>query len=187
MPGFGWRALGSLHAKAGVTVAAVTAAAKNKYTAGLYRGIYSGWNTNGANTTFFNSLTPTSKGVSSSFSVSLTSSQQYLGYQWIGYILPDWTGTWTFATGVSIDDSLTVWIGSSALSGYTTSNCVLNVSDTTGNGTINLTAGTYYPMRVQYGNNAGPGACDLYWSRNASTPTDNWAGKLFYNPATNGF
>jgi hypothetical protein len=156
------------------------------YSAGLYQGIYSGWNTNGANPTFFDNKTATSKGASTSFSVTLTSSQTNIGYQWLGYFLPDYTGTWTFATGVSIDDSLTVWIGSSALSGYTTSNSVLNVSDTTGNGTISLTAGTYYPMRVQYGNNSGPGACDLYWSRNASTPTDVWTGKLFYNPSSIG-
>lgn len=159
------------------------------YSAGLYRSQYASWpNQNTANPTWFDGKTATATAVSSDFSLTLTAGETSRGYQWLGYIKPDWTGTWTFTTsGVTIDDCLTVWIGSSALSGYTTGNSVLNISLTSGSGTISLTADTYYPIRVQYANNSGPGTNHLRWSRNGSTASTNFSSLVYYNSATNGF
>lgn len=159
------------------------------YSAGLYRSQYSSWpNQNTANPTWFDGKTAVATTVATNFDLTLTAGETSRGYQWLGYILPDFTGTWTFSTnGASIDDSLIVWIGGAALSGYTTSNDVLEVSVAAGSNTVSLTAGTYYPIRVQYANNGGPGSCTLWWSRNGSSLSKTWTGKLFYNSATNGF
>lgn len=159
------------------------------YSAGLFRSQYSGWpNQNTANPTWFDGKTPVATTTSTDFSLTLTAAETSRAYQWLGYIKPDYTGTWTFTTsGVSIDDCLTIWIGSSALSGYTTGNAVANISITSGSGTISLTSGTYYPIRVQYANNGGPGTNHLRWGRNGSTPSTDFSGLVYYNSATNGF
>jgi len=159
------------------------------YSAGLYRSQYASWpNQNTANPTWFDGKTATATAVSSDFSLTLTAGETSRGYQWLGYIKPDYTGTWTFTTaGVTVDDCLTIWIGPSALSGYTTGNAVANISLASGSGTISLTSGTYYPIRVQYANNSGPGTNHLRWSRNASTPSTDFSSLVFYNSSTNGF
>lgn len=159
------------------------------YSAGLYRSQYTGWpNQNTSNPTWFDGKTPAATTVSTNFSLTLTAGETSRAYQWLGYFLPDFTGTWTFTTsGVNIDDCLTIWIGPSALSGYTSGNAVADISITSGSGTISLTSGTYYPIRVQYANNSGPGTNHLRWGRNGSTPSTDFSGLVFYNPATNGF
>lgn len=159
------------------------------YSAGLFRSQYSGWpNQNTASPTWFDGKTPVATTTSTNFSLTLTAGETSRAYQWLGYIKPDWTGTWTFTTsGVTIDDCLTIWIGSSALSGYTTGNAVANISLTSGSGTISLTSGTYYPIRVQYANNSGPGTNHLRWSRNGSTASTDFSSLVYYNSATNGF
>ena len=76
--------------------------------------------------------------------------------QWLGYFKPDVTGTWAFST--DSDDGSYLWVGSTATSGYTSSNCLVNNSGYHAmqkiEGTISLTAGIYYPIRIQYGNSA---------------------------------
>lgn len=159
------------------------------YLAGLYRRQYNSWPAqNTANPTWFDTATQGSAAVAQDFELTLTALQNNRGYQWLGYFKPDYTGTWTFSTnGAIIDDTMTVWIGSAALSGYTTSNSVLNVSVAAGSGTVSLTSGTYYPIRVQYANNSSVGASTLWWSRNGSSLSKTWTNKLYYNSATNGF
>jgi GLEYA domain len=161
---------------------------RNPYIAGIYRSQYTGWpNQNTANPAFFNSNSPGGSAVATNFDISLSAAQTGIAYQWLGYFKADWTGVWTFATSGGVDDAFTFWIGSNALSGYTTGNALINVSDTTGSNTISLTAGTYYPIRAQFANNQGPGSCGLTYTHTGISYTDNWTGKLFYNPATNGF
>ena len=158
------------------------------YTAGIYRSLYSGWpNQNTANPSWFDSATSTGSVVANNFDAVPGGTST--AYQWLGYFKPDYTGTWTISTNSSnIDDCVTVWIGNTALTGYTTGNALLNISLTSGFNTISLTSGTYYPIRVQYANNAGPGYCTLAWSHpGATTPSATWTGKLFYNTVTNGF
>lgn len=156
------------------------------YTAGVFRYQYSGYATNLVDIPFFAANLPTGGSAVTNFTT--TTATANLAYQFIGYILPDYTGTWTFSTnGVSVDDAFTVWVGDYALSGYTAGNATFSVSLTSGTGTASLTSGVYTPIRIQFGNNAGPGSCDLYFSRNASVASNVWTGKLFYNLATNGF
>ena len=86
--------------------------------------------------------------------------QSYYSIEFVGYFLTpaNGTGTWTFQT--NSDDSSFMWIGSNAISGYTSSNAlIVNTTGTTSmalvSATINLTANTYYPIRIQYGQSAG--------------------------------
>jgi hypothetical protein len=71
-----------------------------------------------------------------------------------GYFLPPTTGTYQFFT--KSDDASYLWVGDTALSGYTINNAVVNNGGLhtlrERSGTINLTAGIYYPIRVIYGN-----------------------------------
>jgi hypothetical protein len=71
-----------------------------------------------------------------------------------GHFLAPTTGTYTFFT--NSDDASYLWIGDNALQGYARSNALVNngglhpVQERSG--TINLIAGTYYPIRIIYGN-----------------------------------
>jgi hypothetical protein len=107
-----------------------------------------------------------------------------------GYFLATYTGTHTFY--LSSDDGSFMWVGPTALTGFTTANAlvkngglhaVVEVS-----ATISLVAGTYYPIRIQFGNGpSGPGALTASYEHSGQAKTSTWTGKIFYNTATNGF
>ena len=162
------------------------------YTAGLFRSQY-GPNPNWVNNApdpSWGGWTSTAKvtAVVTDFDLTLTSAETQRAYEWKGYFLPDYTGTWTFSTGgANVDDALALWIGPNAVTGNTTGNAVFSVSLTAGSGTVSLTAGTYYPIRVQFGNNAGPGSTTILYAHTGQTITKSYTGKIFYNPSTNGF
>jgi hypothetical protein len=85
-----------------------------------------------------------------------------------------------------------LWIGNTALTGYTTGNALINNggahSSQTVNGDTPMTAGTYYPIRIQFGNNAVDGVFSLVvYSNSVGNYTTNMAGDIFYNSVTNGF
>ncbi len=73
--------------------------------------------------------------------------------QWVGYFKSNYTGNWTFYT--ESDDCSYLWIGQNALSGYTTSNALINNGGQHSvqkiSGTILLNDGIYYPIRIQFG------------------------------------
>ena len=80
--------------------------------------------------------------------------------QWLGYFKSNYTGTWTFY--LNSDDCSYLWVGENALSGYTTNNTVVKFPDRHAmnpqnekSGTINLANSTYYPIRIQLGQNLG--------------------------------
>jgi hypothetical protein len=107
-----------------------------------------------------------------------------------GYFLATYTGTHTFY--LSSDDGSFMWVGPTALTGFTTANAlvqngglhaVVEVS-----ATISLVAGTYYPIRIQFGNGpTGPGALTASYEHSGQAKTSTWTSKIFYNTATNGF
>jgi hypothetical protein len=110
--------------------------------------------------------------------------------QYKGYFLATYTGTHTFY--LNSDDGSYLWIGLIALSGYTTANALVQngglhaLSEVSA--TINLVAGTYYPIRIQFGNGPdGPGELIASYAHSGQAKTSTWTGKVFYNTATNGF
>ena len=107
-----------------------------------------------------------------------------------GYFLATYTGTHTFY--LSSDDGSFMWVGPTALTGFTTANALVQNGGLHGvvevNATISLVAGTYYPIRIQFGNGpSGPGALIASYAHSGQSKTSTWTGKIFYNTATNGF
>ena len=107
-----------------------------------------------------------------------------------GYFLATYTGTHTFY--LNSDDGSWLWIGLNALSGFTTANALVKngglhaLSEVSA--TTSLVAGTYYPIRIQFGNGpAGPGQLYASYAHSGQAKTTTWTGKIFYNTATNGF
>ena len=78
--------------------------------------------------------------------------------EWFGYFKAPSNGIYTFYTN-TIGPSY-VWFGTTAISGYTTSNALVNngtdhlIRERSGI-TTTLTAGTFYPIRCQFGDNTG--------------------------------
>jgi hypothetical protein len=107
-----------------------------------------------------------------------------------GYFLATYTGTHTFY--LNSDDGSWLWIGPTALTGFTTANALVKngglhaLSEISA--TTSLVAGTYYPIRIQFGNGpSGPGQLFASYEHSGQAKTSTWTGKVFYNTATNGF
>jgi hypothetical protein len=104
-------------------------------------------------------------------SISYTSQGELYGFLAIGYFKAPTTGTYTFFT--SSDDSSGVWIGSlaSAASGRTAANAVVNnglggpgQGDTKRSGTIALTAGQWYAIRIVHEEGGSADNLTFSWS-----------------------
>jgi hypothetical protein len=84
-----------------------------------------------------------------------------------------------------------MWIGNTAITGYTTGNALINNGgthpSTTGTGIIAMTAGVYYPIRIQYGENTGVTAFSLtVYTISLGTYTTTMTSNIFYNAVTLG-
>jgi hypothetical protein len=157
----------------------------NNYVSGLYKTTYSGYFND--NPAFFASASSTATGVDSTLADANIPSTT--SYQYLGYFTPTTSETYTFY--VTCDDAGYLWVGSNALSGFSTSNATVNGGGEHGanqySGTIALTAGTKYPIRIQVGNNGGPGFLATSFSTSTISKTSTFTGLVSYNPATNGF
>ena len=164
------------------------------YVAGLFKTTYAGYFNDVVS--FFATATPTTYGTNPATSVQTTAITEAasgdgsnFSCQWLGYFLPSTTETYTFFT--SSDDASYVWVGSNALTGFTTANAIVKNGGTHGNqersGTISLTSGVYYPIRIQFGESGGGDIMTFYYSTPTINLTATVTGRVFYNPATNGF
>jgi hypothetical protein len=164
------------------------------YVAGLYKTTYSGYFND--NVGFFATATPASVGGNPATSVQTTSifepaqdDGSNFSCQWLGYFKPTTSETYTFFT--SSDDASYVWIGNNSISGFTTTNSTVNNGGLHGNneesGSIALIAGTYYPIRIQFGELNGGDVMTFSYSTPTITKTTNVTGLVFYNTTTNGF
>ena len=164
------------------------------YVAGLYKTTYAGYFNDVVS--FFATATPTTYGTNPATSVQTTAITEAgsddgsnFSCQWLGYFLASTTETYTFFT--ASDDASYVWVGSNAITGFTTANAIVNNGGAHGvqerSGTISLTAGVYYPIRIQFGEAGGGDAMTFNYSTSTITKTTNVTGRVFYNPTTNGF
>ena len=164
------------------------------YTAGLYKTTYSGYFNDVVS--FFATATPQAFGTNPATSVQTTAISEAgsgdgdnFSCQWLGYFKPTTTQTYTFYT--TSDDASYVWIGSNAISGFTTANATVNNGGAHGpteaSGSIALTAGVYYPIRIQFGEQGGGDVMTFNYSTSTITKTTNVTGLVFYNPVTNNF
>ena len=109
-----------------------------------------------------------------------------LSFEYVGYFVPPTSANYTFSAHA--DETFIFWIGDKALSDYTFAN-----KDMYGNynGTnpeqqiqsfnINLTAGKFYPIRIQWANGGGYGALDVFtWANDAGQAnTTNFSGHIY--------
>lgn len=164
------------------------------YSAGLYKTTYADYFSDVPS--FFATATPTTYGANPATSVQTTVIEEpgtddgsNFSCQWLGYFLPATTETYTFYT--SSDDASYVWVGSTALSGFTTANAIVNNGGAHGvterSGTVSLTAGVYYPIRIQFGEAGGGDALSFSFSTATITKTTTVTNRVFYNSSTNGF
>ena len=166
----------------------------NQYNAGLYKTTYAGYHNE--NPAFFATATPATYGANPATSIQTTIIQEpssddgsNFSCQWLGYFKPTTTETYTLY--ISSDDGSYLWIGANALSGFTTANATINNGGAHGpvevSTTISLTAGTYYPIRMQFGEIGGGDVFSFNYATPTITKTTNVTGLVFHNPATNGF
>ncbi len=164
------------------------------YTAGLYKTTYAGYFNDVVS--FFATATPTTYGTNPATSVQTTAITEAasddgsnFSCEWLGYFLPSTTETYTFFT--SSDDASYVWVGSNAITGFTTANAIVNNGGAHGNrersGTASLTSGVYYPIRIQFGEQGGGDVLTFNYSTPTISKTTTVTGRVFYNAATNGF
>jgi len=156
--------------------------------AGLYRTTYSGYFADVPS--FFATATPTATLVQTTVIEEPNSEDgNSFSMQWLGYFVPTTTETYTFF--LSSDDASFMWIGTNAVSGFTTANATVNNAGLHGpqevSGTISLTANTSYPIRIQYGENGGGDVMTFNHSTATIGKTTNVTGKVFYNVVTKGF
>ena len=168
------------------------------YANGLYRGTYSGYFNDNVN--YFDGATPTASAADTS-PIGTPSNVQFTSYQWLGYWLANadtiyLDGTTYFQT--SSEDGSWLWIGPTALTGYTTGNALINnggVRSSVQTVTVNtpLTLGQYYPIRIQYGVNFinTPQPASIFDFRVFSNSLGNYTtampSNIFYNSITNEF
>jgi hypothetical protein len=158
------------------------------YLAGLYRTRYSGYFADSVS--FFATATATATTVQTTvIEEPITDDGDNFSMQWLGYFVPTTTETYTFY--LSSDDGSYLWIGSNAVSGFSTANATVNNGGLHGpvevSGTASLTAGVYYPIRIQYGELSGGDVLTFNYSTATIGKTTNVTGKVFYHPATRGF
>jgi hypothetical protein len=163
------------------------------YSAGLYKRTYSGYFADSVS--FFATATQTTFGANPGASVQTTAISEpgtddgsTFSCQWLGYFKPASTETYTFYT--SSDDASSMWIGANAVTGFTTGNATVQNGGLHGNveasGTAALTSGTYYPVRIQFGENGGGDVLTFNYSTPNIAKTTNVTGLVFYNAATTG-
>lgn len=190
-----WTAIHTQSIDASITTSRTTATqvfyimrGSSPYLAGLYRTTYTGYFAD--TVSWFATATATATTVQTTV-VEEPSSEDGNSFsmQWLGYFVPTTTETYTFY--LSSDDASFMWIGSNAVSGFSTANATINNGGLHGpvevSGTAALTAGVYYPVRFQYGENGGGDIMTFNYSTATITKTTDVTGKVFYHPATRGF
>ena len=156
------------------------------YWDGLWHDKYTGYFND--DPAFFIANTPSTFGYPDTTVVD-SSIPEYTSVEWRGFFLPPKTDTYTFYT--NSDDASYLWIGDTAVSGFTTANAIVNNGGLHGleeaSGSIELVEGIYYPIRIQCGNNQAGGACLVSWSSSTQDRTSLSAGVVFYKQIVNGF
>lgn len=143
------------------------------------------------NVTFFNNtvVSPAVETQGTYTTINISNQPQFNSIMLLGYLKAPATATFTFYT--ASDDASYLWIGPTAITGYTTANAIVKNGGlhavTEASGTASLIQNVYYPIRIMFGNNSGPGALTVSYSTPSITKTSNWTGLIFHNADTNGF
>ena len=172
-----------------------TALATPTYANGLYGKRYFGYfgateEGSNDNVNWFDTATLHGDVITLTVFNQFNSNDDYYSWQWLGYFKASSTENYTFYT--TSDDASYVWIGPNALAGFTTANANVNNGglhgpDEVTSSPISLTAGVYYPIRIQFGENEGGDEISFSFSTPTIPQTTQGLGYYYYNSATNGF
>jgi len=157
------------------------------YWDGLWHDTYAGYFNDDPN--FFIANLPSEFGYPDATAIGDAAIPEYTSIEWRGFFVPPTTDTYTFYT--NSDDASYLWIGDIAVTGFTTANALVNNSGLHGlkeaHGSIELVEGTYYPIRIQAGNNQVDGGCLVTWESSTQARTGTFTGLVFYKQIVNGF
>ena len=161
----------------------ITGATSRLYGDGFYGRTYTGYWAN--DPTWFATAVETESAVYPT-NVTYPSFPSTTSLQIVGYFLPRTTETYTFY--VSSDDESALWVGSTATTGFTIGNALVKAAWNTGevSNTISLTAGIYYPVRLQYGNGPTSGNLTVSFSTPSIAKNTTFTDLIFFNTNTNG-
>jgi hypothetical protein len=137
-----------------------------------------GWGTNGA-------MIGNQGGGSNWNGIGFNGDRHYFTIVWAGLLYTQsYSGNWTFST--NSDDASFLWVGNNAVSpNYTGGRSTATVDNGDAHGmvyrsaTVNLSANTYYPFRVQFGEQGGGYDCYTIITRPDGTALGNATGYLF--------
>ena len=106
-------------------------------------------------------------------------------FLYTGFFLAPTTATYTFT--IFADEKAYIWLGNYATAGYTNANANAYSDYFTshvGTFSIALTAGQFYPIRLQWSNLGGPGDLSTFtWANDAGQATTaDFTGRVFTEP-----
>jgi hypothetical protein len=109
---------------------------------------------------------------------------------YVGYFFPTITGDYRFR--LTSDDGSYMWVGTTAISGYSVNNAYINngglhAAVAVTGGFLSMTANLHYPFRIVYGDAGASTRLLLEWQRDSTAFTNNETNRFFRNSATNGF
>jgi alpha-tubulin suppressor-like RCC1 family protein len=133
------------------------------------------------NVNWFATATAHGQTVTSTSIESFTSSADNYSWQWLGTFRASVGGSYNFCT--ASDDASHLWIGATATTGFTTANAVVNNGGAHGVitrcGNITLSAGTEYPIRIQFGEAGGGDMMSVNFTPPGGSQTYNGTGYYF--------
>jgi alpha-tubulin suppressor-like RCC1 family protein len=133
------------------------------------------------NVNWFATATVHGQTVTSTSIQSFTSSADNYSWQWLGTFRASVGGSYNFCT--ASDDASHLWIGATATTGFTTANAVVNNGGAHGVvtrcGNITLSAGTEYPIRIQFGEAGGGDVMSVNFTPPGGSQTYNGTGYYF--------
>ena len=156
---------------------------------GLFRSVYNGYFAD--NTSFFLSSSAVISGSDTGvLTIGTGSSATVFSVEWKGYFKPSSTETYSFS--LSTDDASYLWIGNDATaSAPTIVSALINNGGIHGQvtvtGSISLVSGSYYPIRIQYGDGGGGAIFTASFQSTTIPNTLDFTNYTFYNTASNGF
>jgi len=110
--------------------------------------------------------------------------QHSFSVQWTGYFYAPASGTYIFTT--TSHDASYLWIGAAAASGYTTANALVKNggkhTKAKVSAVIVLSAGVYYPIRIQYGEQNNKAECIVAFTPPGGMSTTNGLNYYYSKP-----
>lgn len=130
-----------------------------------------------------------------SFGQQNDATEELYTFEWVGYFKAPTTATYNF--WANVDDDVYMWLGTNALgTNNTDSNYHMYKTGTVrskNSNSVTLTAGQYYPVRIQFGEYHGAENMQILWGRttdtNAVAGNDGTSGTQvwYHNGTTKGF